>query len=326
MHYGYPTRKSSHPPAFSANANHPSFIQALRRLRSRTLAVITGALIFLLWLVAKLFGRNSVDSDAALPIFTKAPPGSPNVVIITTLGEDASFNEALKRNRENYAAKHGYATFFPSMKDYPVGDSPLTWTKVPAVRHAMTKYPKTPFFFYIDERTVITNPSLSLEKHITDKARLESLMIADIPVVPPDSVIKTFGHLKGDKIDLILTQDKEGLSQGSWIVRRGEWAKFMLDAWFDPLYRSYNFQKAERHALEHIVQWHGTLLAKLALIPQNLLNSYTEKDHKLAGANGMWRDGDFMVSFPDCSEAPRSCKAELEPWLRKTEATASIGH
>jgi mannan polymerase II complex MNN11 subunit len=118
----------------------------------------------------------------------------------------------------------------------------------------MTLFPKTPFFFYIDERTIITNPTLSVEKHITDKERIESLMISDIPVVPPDSVIKTFANLKGDKIDLVLTQDKEGLSQGSWIVRRGEWAKFMLDAWFDPLYRSYNFQKAERHALEHIVQ------------------------------------------------------------------------
>lgn len=38
---------------------------------------------------------------------------------------------------------------------------------------------------------------------------------------------------------------------------------------------SYNFQKAEAHALEHIVQWHGTILAKLALVPQRILNSYT---------------------------------------------------
>lgn len=38
---------------------------------------------------------------------------------------------------------------------------------------------------------------------------------------------------------------------------------------------SYNFQKAEAHALEHIVQWHGTILAKLALVPQRVLNSYT---------------------------------------------------
>lgn len=79
--------------------------------------------------------------------------------------------------------------------------------------------------------------------------RLEQLMLRDVSVVPPDSVIKTFSHLKGDKVDLVLTQDGEGLCQGSFIIRQTDWAKFFLDTWFDPLYRSYNFQKAEGHAL-----------------------------------------------------------------------------
>ena len=74
-------------------------------------------------------------------------------------------------------------------------------------------------------------------------------MLKDKPVVPPDSVIRTFSHLKGDMIDLVLTQDTEGLCQGSFLLRRGEWAQFFLDTWFDPLYKSYNFQKAEGHAL-----------------------------------------------------------------------------
>lgn len=95
------------------------------------------------------------------------------------------------------------------------------------------------------------NPLLSLNTHVMEPKRLESVMLRDKPVVPPDSVIKTFSHLKGDKIDLVLTQDGEGLCQGSFILRRGEWAKFFLDTWFDPLYRSYNFQKAEGHALVH---------------------------------------------------------------------------
>ncbi len=93
------------------------------------------------------------------------------------------------------------------------------------------------------------NPTLDLKTLITDKKILESSMMRDKPVVPPDSVIRTFSHLRGDKIDLIVTQDGEGLCQGSFILRRGEWAKFFLDTWFDPLYRSYNFQKAEGHAL-----------------------------------------------------------------------------
>ena len=98
------------------------------------------------------------------------------------------------------------------------------------------------------------NPDITLSSHITSPKHLESLMLKDVPVVPPDSVIKTFSHLKGDKIDLMLTQDGEGLCQGSLILRQGEWARFFLDTWFDPLYRSYNFQKAEGHALVRIWQ------------------------------------------------------------------------
>ena len=120
---------------------------------------------------------------------------------------------------------------------------------VPALRHAMTRYPKSTFFYLLSPHSLIMNPSISLKSHVLDPKRLESLMIRDKPVVPPDSVIRTFSHLKGDKVDLILTQDNEGLSQGSFLIRRGEWAKFFLDTWFDPLYRSYNFQKAEGHAL-----------------------------------------------------------------------------
>ena len=120
---------------------------------------------------------------------------------------------------------------------------------VPALRHALTKYPHSTYFFNLSPHSLIMNPKISLTSHVMDKKRLEAMMLRDKPVVPPDSVIRTFTHLKGDKVDLVLTQDGEGLCQGSFVLRRGEWAKFFLDTWFDPLYRSYNFQKAEAHAL-----------------------------------------------------------------------------
>ena len=97
------------------------------------------------------------------------------------------------------------------------------------------------------------NPGLTVEGHIVNAQRLESLMLKDLPIVPPDSVIKTFSHLKGNDVDMVLTQDKEGLAQGSFIIRRGDWSKFFLDTWFDPLYRSYNFQKADTHALVNLL-------------------------------------------------------------------------
>lgn len=113
----------------------------------------------------------------------------------------------------------------------------------------MTKYPQSTYVWYLDQHSFIMNPDLTIEGHIMDKKRLESILVKDQPVVPPESVIKTFSFLQGDKVDLVLTQDKEGLSQGSFIVRNGDWSKFFLDTWFDPLYRSYNFQKADTHAL-----------------------------------------------------------------------------
>lgn len=92
-------------------------------------------------------------------------------------------------------------------------------------------------------------PEVNLYTQFMAPKLLEQSMLRDISVVPPDSVIKTFSHLRGDKVDLVLTQDGEGLCQGSFILRQTDWAKFFLDTWFDPLYRSYNFQKAEAHAL-----------------------------------------------------------------------------
>ena len=113
----------------------------------------------------------------------------------------------------------------------------------------MTTFPHSTFFFFISPHAVIMDPSINLHEHILEKKKLESLMLRDKPVVPPDSVIRTFAHLKGDKIDFVVSQDQEGLCQGSFILRSGDWARFFLDTWFDPLYRSYNFQKAEAHAL-----------------------------------------------------------------------------
>jgi mannan polymerase II complex MNN11 subunit len=101
-----------------------------------------------------------------------------------------------------------------------------------------------------------------------------------------------------------------------------------LDTWFDPLYRSYNFQKADTHALvsvlpqvsplyllrndqEHIVQWHPTILSKLALIPQRIMNSYNTGE---AAADGTYKDGDFVIRFAECEKSGRDCAAEAAPF------------
>jgi len=263
MHYALPQRKSSYLPAYA--------IKPKKSLREqRRLFVIIGigalALIFLLYRQLRSWPLGVEENPS------KAPYGQPGVVVVTTInpGADPDFVEKIKANRIEYATKHGkvnqltfwtlltitigYATFFPNTTQYPLVGSPKSWARVPAMRHALHLWPQTPYFFHIDDRTLIMNTDIKIEDHIMNKKKLESMMLVDIPIIPPDSVIKTFAGLKAEKIDLVICQDKDGLMPNAFILRRGEWANFFLDVWYDPLYRSYNFQKAERHALEHIVQ------------------------------------------------------------------------
>ena len=127
--------------------------------------------------------------------------------------------------------------------------APFSWSKVVAMRDALTRFPDSTYVWFLDQDSFIMNPELTIEQHVMKPAELEALMIKDQPIVPPDSIIKTFTHLRARDIDFVLTQDKEGLSAGSFVIRNGDWARFFLETWFDPIYRSYNFQKAETHAL-----------------------------------------------------------------------------
>lgn len=77
---------------------------------------------------------------------------------------------------------------------------------------------------------------------------------------------------------------------------------------------------------DHIVQWHATILAKLALIPQRTINSYS-KDSPDVAADGIYHDGDFVIHLNACDAQGRSCEEELQPyysmWQRKTSSSRS---
>lgn len=293
--------------------------------RDKLRIVVVGILGFctLLWLLGGR-GRGSQGGGWSPANIPKVAIGSgPPVVIVTVIDPkaDPAWVQRIKSNREEYAKKHGYKTFFPNNNQYPLRSSPTSWSRVPALRHAMTLYPGSTFFWYLDSTALIMTPSLAIHTHLLTPSRLESLMIANAPVVPPDSVIKTFGNLKGDRIDFVVTQDKDGLAPSSFVVKNGEWAKYFLDSWFDPIYRSYNFQKAESHALEHIVQWHGTILAKLAIIPQNLLNAYATGP--ASPKDGLFKEGDLVATFPGCDKDARDCAKEQQTYFEVLDKAKS---
>ncbi|KAK0635011.1 galactosyl transferase GMA12/MNN10 family-domain-containing protein [Bombardia bombarda] len=318
MHFAYPPRKTSNPPPFlprsspsSSSSSSSSKLPGLvRRRRShKTLALAGLAFIALVYVVIRLGGRHGAPGQ-------HKPSGKPTAVLVTVFDEakySKPYIDMVKDNRIQYAQKHGYQTFFAKVGEYELKGAPASWTSVVATRHALAKFPDAGYLWYLDQNSFVMNPLLRIEEHVMKPARLEELMIKDRPVVPPDSIIKTFGHLKGQDVDFVLTQDKDGLSTGSFVLRNGDWAKFLMETWFDPIYRSYNFQKAETHALEHIVQWHPTLLAKLALVDQRIMNSYSK-----GGKGAEYKDGDIAVRFIDCTpQGDKSCESESQRFAQQ---------
>ncbi|KIH94710.1 mannan polymerase II complex MNN11 subunit [Sporothrix brasiliensis 5110] len=257
------------------------------------------------------FGADFSAATENLASFGKAP-----TVVLVTVYDETNFHRAyldtIRENRRQYAKKHGYGTFSPKVGYYNLNGSPLSWTKVVAMRHALTLFPESTYFWFLDQNAFVMNMDKSIEGDIMAPAKIDAAMLKDFPVVPPDSIIKTFGHLKGQDVDFLLTQDYDGLSTSSFIVRNGEWARFFFETWFDPLYRSYNFQKAETHALEHIVQWHPTLLSKMALVPQRTINAYSKVEH---GAK--YETGDLSVRVVSCIRTSSAvCENEAAPFIQ----------
>ena len=68
---------------------------------------------------------------------------------------------------------------------------------------------------------------------------------------------------------------------------------------------------------DHIVQWHPTVLAKLGVIPQRILNAYP-KGTSAAGTNGTYEEGDFLIRFLDCDDGEAlSCEKQMAPYYRR---------
>jgi mannan polymerase II complex MNN11 subunit len=231
----------------------------------------------------------------------------------------------------------GYENMVVKLFDYNTKGAPQSWAKILALRHALTLHPDAKFIWFLDQNAYIMDLNQSLDDQVLDPQKLESLMIKDHSIVPPDSIIRTFNHLKGTDASFIISQDDSGLVTNSLILRNGEWAKFFVETWMDPLYRSYNFQKAERHALvstfrcreaeiryltplqEHIVQWHPTILSKLALIPQRTMASYGRN-----GEGNSYREGDFVAIMVDCRPSgPSDCEKQSQYYLQQLKAKYS---
>ncbi|KAK9366523.1 galactosyl transferase GMA12/MNN10 family-domain-containing protein [Lipomyces kononenkoae] len=287
--------------AQSATAPEKKRQSARRRLVLLTLTLFAAVMVFVT--IMYLLFANITTSD----------PAGHHVVLVLGLDSKNYKEDYLGRiveNRREYADAQKYGLYVRNISDFKdmVHDAAKPgWYKLPLMRSAMRDNPGSTYFWYLDQNAIIMNPNLNIESHITETKRLNSLALRDIPVVPPDSNIRTYRHVPADRMKFIISQDHEGFQTGSFILKNGEYSRYVLDAWFDKLYQEYKFQKDEKSALEHLAQWHPTVLSKMAVIPQRIFNAYPN-----GVGDSTYQDGDFVASLAGCNTPERSCVREFE--------------
>ncbi|KAK7203900.1 galactosyl transferase GMA12/MNN10 family-domain-containing protein [Myxozyma melibiosi] len=280
-----------------------------KRRSSRRSAVSAAVLLVILVVVAFFF----VVYFVAVKLTSSVQPDGPSVVLVLGLDYKAYKNDYLQKiidNRKEYADAQGYGLYVRDIHDFDsrVNDPEKNeWKKMPLIRAAIDQHPRSDYFWYLDQNALIMNPNLNLEEHITDPKKLNTLVLRDIPIVPPDGTIRTYRHVPADRMKFIISQDHEGLQTGSFILKNEEYSKFVLDSWSDKLYQEYTFAKKDKGALEHLAQWHPTVLSKMAVIPQRTFNSYPN-----GVGESLYQDGDFVASFAGCEAPERNCIREFE--------------
>lgn len=255
----------------------------------------------------------------------------PEVVIVTAVDFDKYSMDALTKivqNRVDYAHLQNYGIyvrwsqeFLPYFNDFnALKDKERSkWTRVFAMKAAMFAFPDAKWFWYLDEDSLIMNMKLNLHDYILEPSALNSAMMKDQSLIPPNGIIKTYKNAKAESVRFIFVQSGQKIETNSFLVKNDYIARSMLDSWGDDLYMRYpNFPYGPDSALTHILQWHPFILSKTTIVPTKTIgSSHAFKD---ATKNMVYGDGDLVAQWDDCSN-PTECESILDIYYRKLKSS-----
>ena len=125
-----------------------------------------------------------------------------------------------------------------------------------------------------------------------------------------------------------------GINTGSFALRRGAWADWLLDMWTDGAFVAAGWVFKEQDALLHLMLQHARVRDAVGVVRQRALNAYpTDRDEREKGVDGggwlggkseeeargmMWRRGDLVVHLAGCGTVEGSCDALWgEMWAQR---------
>lgn len=126
------------------------------------------------------------------------------------------------------------------------------WAKLPAIVEAFNTHPQAKWVWWLDLDAIIMNPEVELTKHLLARNVLRKKMKTGFEMNKSGggmSGVVTRRNPNMDNIDLIVTQDQNGLNAGSFWIRRSEFSRMFIDMWADPFFVRENWIAQEQDAM-----------------------------------------------------------------------------
>ncbi|MCJ1388197.1 hypothetical protein MMC18_001042 [Xylographa bjoerkii] len=299
-------------------------------------AVLTLITIFALW-STKRSSSGAAGSDIVV-ILASNDGGS--------IGKLPDFKEKVFRNRASYAHRHGYDFLWANISAFPVAGAPTPhWSKIPILRAAFAAYPSATWLWWLDLDALIMTPSVPLHELLAPTTLPSLLLPAGTPIrgiVGPTEYNVSFPTrrisgwedtrtLDASALQMLVTQDEMfGVNTGSFVLRRGSWAAWVLEMWTDGTFVGEDWVFKEQDALLHLMLQHAVVRDAVGVVRQRVLNAYpTDREEREPGIEGpgwlrgkteaeargmMWRTGDLAVHLAGCGTIEGSCD---ELWAEK---------
>lgn len=253
-----------------------------------------------------IFDIGFADFGLEASDLTSPPEGpKPEEVIVLTASDGKGHNngienlmEKARENRQAFCDYHGYIQEFINISKYNIGTNHPVWAKLPAVAEAFANHPKAKWVWWLDLDAIIMTPKVDLNEHLLSHKALLSRIDRNADIKGSGGRItghKQKSEVDPANIDLIVSQDHNGLNAGSFFMRRSPFIKLLLDLWADPQFRDVQWTGQEQTALIHLVEHHKVLRERTAYVPQRVFNAYS-----VGGDNMGWKTGDLVVHFAGC--------------------------
>ncbi|KAH7300504.1 hypothetical protein KP509_24G065600 [Ceratopteris richardii] len=190
-------------------------------------------------------------------------------------GRYTSFLES----RSLYASLHGYGLriYFhrPDLR------RSLVWSKVIAIHENFFHGPELPssadrdndWIWLLDLDALIFNFNVKLES-IVESAR---------------------AHHQGNDVDIVISNDHNGVNAGSFLIRKSEWTRQLLRKWWQTQVGVGMDEKFfEQGALNHLIHTDKSMAAHVHIAAIRQFNAYGYPSGDLY----RFREGDFIVHCP----------------------------